>query len=102
MHRSESNASDIERVLVDLGLETRATTSLRTATCKSGNTVCPQGDIHSWRHHWVLGMVRGAHGKSDVLSPAAKSFVIWDREAVYNFVLHEGHADVVESVCTRF
>ena len=74
MRRSESSASDIERGLVDLRLETRATTSLRTARCESDN-ICPQGDIHSWRHQ-VLGMVRGAHGKSDVLSPAAKSFVI--------------------------
>ena len=50
----------------------------------------------------MLGMVQAMHGKSNVLSPAAKSFVTWDGEAVYNFVLHETHADVVESVCTRF
>ena len=41
-------------------------------------------------------MVHAAHGKSNVLSPAAKFFVTWDREAVYNFVLHERRADVVE------
>ena len=50
----------------------------------------------------MLGMVHAARGKSNVLSPAAKSFVTWDREAVYNFVLHERHAGVVECVCTRF
>ena len=41
-------------------------------------------------------MVHAARGKSNVLSPAAKFFVTWDREAVYNFVLHERRADVVE------
>ena len=46
----------------------------------------------------MLGMVHAARRKSNVLSPAAKSFVTWDREAVYNFVLHERHADVVECV----
>ena len=47
-------------------------------------------------------MVHAARGKSNVLSPATKSFVTWDRQAVYNFVLHERHTDVVECVCTRF
>ena len=46
--------------------------------------------------------VREKQGKSNVLSHAAKSFVTWDREAVYNFVLHERHADAVESVSIRF
>ena len=50
----------------------------------------------------MLGMVHAVHGKSNVLSPAAKFFVTWDREAVYNLALHERHADVVKSVCTRF
>ena len=83
MHRCEQSALDIERALVDLRLETRATTQLRTASCESDN-ICPQGDSHSWRHWQVLGMVHAVRRKSNVLFPAAKSFVTWDREAMYN------------------
>jgi hypothetical protein len=54
--------------------------------------MCPQGLVET------LGtsIVHAAHGKSNVLSPAAKSFVTTSRgrEAVYNFFLHERYVNV--------